>query len=620
MAHLTGSAPFADLRSFMTHLERCGQLVRVEAPVDARLEVTEIGRRLLAERGPAVLFTRVKGSTVPMLTNLFGTEERVAMAIGRSLDELAELGGWLAELRQPQPPQGMGGWWPLLRRLAKVRHMPPRMVRRPPCQEVVLGGPEVDLSLLPIQTCWPEDAGPLVTWPLVITRSADGGVVNLGVYRMQVIGRNRLIMRWLPHRGGAQHALGYARLMPVAVAIGGDPATLLAAVTPVPETLSEYAFAGLLRERRVEVAQGIGVPLPVPATAEMVLEGEINLVDQALEGPFGDHTGYYNEEERFPVMTVHRLTMRRQPIYLSTFTGRPPDEPAILALALNRVFVPLLQKQYPEIRSFHLPMEGCSYRVAVIGLDKRYPGHAFRVMTGLWGFLRQFLYTKYVIVVDAEVEVTDWGAVMMAMASHVHAGRDLNVWTHTPIDYLDFASPWPGLGGKLGIDATTKVGVEQVASPPRPDPPASLACDWPVAIHKMMPVIRDIRLLPGGRGAVVQVAKKNPGEGRRVAERIWRQVPPGAGADHLWVIDEDIDPGSWGDFWWAVSTRADPGRDLVVQREEDRFVLDATTKLPGETGRVWGRPLSMDAGTVELVDRRWSEYGLEGDRGEGGAG
>ncbi|MBF0178305.1 MAG: UbiD family decarboxylase [Magnetococcales bacterium] len=603
---------FADLRAFMEFLESCGEMVRVDVPVHSRLEITEISRRLLATSGPAVLFTQVRGSELPVLANLFGTQRRVGLAIGRQIEDLEELGYFLATLRSPDPPQGLRDGWNLVRRLSRVRHMRLRWVRNPPCQEVVWSGPDVDLSRLPIQTCWPDDVGPLVTWPLVITRGRQGETVNIGVYRMQVIGRNRLIMRWLRHRGGAQHAREHGRIMPVAVAIGCDPATILAAVTPVPETLSEYAFAGLLREKPVEVAPALSVPLPVPARAEIVLEGDVDLMDRALEGPFGDHTGYYNETEYFPVLTVHKLTMRRQPIYLSTFTGRPPDEPAILALALNRIFVPLLKKQFPEIEAFHLPMDGCSYRVAVVSLHKQYPGHAFRIMVGIWGFLRQFLYTKYVIVVDAGVPVERWGMVMKAVGRHVHAARDLKVMEATPIDYLDFASPQSGLGSKLGVDATTKMGpeLEGIVIPDkiRDD----RATDWPAAVLRMVPAIRRVYRVPETPMVILILEKKDPLEARKAVDVIWRLVPQGAGAEQILAVDPDIDPASWADLLWALATRTDPARDLHRERDSGRFAIDATHKLPEETERVWGRVLRMDAATQELVNSRWTEYGLPG--------
>ncbi len=635
---------YTDLRSFIAALEARQWLHRVTAPVDPYLEITEISSRLLARQGPAVLFTNVIGSTMPVLANLFGTGERVALAIGRSLDELEALGAWLAELRQPQPPRGMKDAWRLLQRIAPARHMPPR-VRPPwnalasrtwargraPCQEVILPATEVDLATLPIPTCWPMDAGPLLTWPVVITQGPDGGPINLGIYRMQPIGRNRLIMRWLRHRGGAQHARQHeGRTMPVAVAIGCDPATLVAAVTPLPETLSEYAFAGLLRGKRVDVVPGVTVPLPVPAAAEIVLEGYVDLTDTAPEGPFGDHTGYYNEVERFPVFTVTCITRRRQPLFLTTCTGRPPDEPAMLALALNRVFVPLLRQQFPEIHEFHLPMEGCSYRLAIVSIKKQYPGHAFRVMVGIWGFLRQFLYTKYIIVVDEGVPVTHWPSVMAAIDRHVDARRDVSIIRQTPIDYLDFASPQSGLGSKLGLDATAKLAVEIISATPVPVPDLpQRASDWPAALRRMIPGILDIIPIEGVPFSVLVVDKREPVAAMKIVETVWRLVPPRAGADILWIVDPDIeiqalggnvpenDPTAvtrgWHDLIWALVTRTDPARDTVIDAQNGRMAIDATNKLPQETIRHWGEPIRMSDSIVQRVTSRWTEYGFTPD-------
>ncbi|MBF0610189.1 MAG: UbiD family decarboxylase [Magnetococcales bacterium] len=607
---------FPDLRSFLTFLERKGELLRINAPVDGHLEITAIASRILAEGGPALLFTQVRDSAMPVVANLFGTVDRVGMGMGRSVEQLEELGTLLSQLRQPEPPQSMKEVWPLVKRLSQVRFMRPRMIKNPPCQQVVWAGAELDLARLPVPTCWPGDAGPLVTWGMVVTQGPRGGPVNLGIYRMQVIRRDCLIMRWLPHRGGAQHAREWLAqgksTMPVAVVIGCDPATLLAAVTPVPETLSEYAFAGLLRQKRVDIAQAMTVPLPVPASAEIVLEGEVRLRELVEEGPFGDHTGYYNEVEKFPLFQVKRITTRKDPYFLTTYTGRPPDEPAILALALNRVFVPLLKKQFPEIKSFHLPAEACSYRMAVVGLEKQYPGHAFRVMAGVWGFLRQFLYTKFIIVVDASVPVDDWDGVMTSVCCNVHPVRDIQVITSTPIDYLDFASPWPGLGSKMGIDATSKWGPEKQAAPLVPDPPASHACDWPLAATKMIYGLREIRLKPGGCLAVARVDKREAKQGQKTVESIWRLVPAGLGADQIIVVDGAIHLDSWNDIIWAIATRVDPDRDLIIDRQHGRFALDATTKLASETSRQWGRELVMDETVRKNIDRRWSELGLTG--------
>jgi 4-hydroxy-3-polyprenylbenzoate decarboxylase len=461
---------YRSLRDFIARLEASGRLKRVSAPVSPVLEMTEIQTRLLAEEGPAVLFENVQDGTgkrwdMPVLVNLFGTVERVAWGMGREPHELRALGEQLAFLKQPEPP---GGWrealemFPLLK---TVMAMKPRTVGSAPCQEVVLQGSDIDLGRLPIQTCWPGEPAPLITWPLVVTQGpkpkedrADN--FNLGIYRMQVLGRNQTLMRWLKHRGGAQHHARWKEAkrepLPAAAVIGADPATILAAVTPVPDTMSEYQFAGLLRGEKVELIDCRTVPLKVPAEAEIVLEGHVSLEDYRDEGPYGDHTGYYNAVEPFPVFTVSAITMRQKPIYLSTFTGRPPDEPSVLGVALNELFVPLLKQQFPEIVDFYLPPEGCSYRIGVVSIRKAYPGHAKRVMMGIWSFLRQFVYTKFVIVVDDDIDVRDWKDVMWAISTRMDPVRDLTLVENTPIDYLDFASPQSGLGGKVGLDATNK--------------------------------------------------------------------------------------------------------------------------------------------------------------------
>jgi len=451
---------YADLRDFIAQLEARSELKRVAAEVSPRLEMTEICDRVLRAGGPALLFERPTGHDIPVLGNLFGTVRRVALAMGvEDAGALREVGKLLAYLKEPEPPKGLRDLWDKFPIFRQVLHMAPKERSSPPCQEVVLEGAEVDLGRLPVQTCWPEDAGPLITWGLTVTRGPHKPRQNLGIYRQQVIGRNRLIMRWLAHRGGAldfrDHALGSKEPFPVAVALGADPATILAAVTPVPDTLGEYQFAGLLRGARTEVAKCIGSDLQVPATAEMILEGSIQ-DETAEEGPHGDHTGYYNEVERFPVMTVGRITMRRAPIYHSTYTGKPPDEPSVLGMALNEVFVPLLSKQFPEIVDFYLPPEGCSYRMAVVSMKKQYAGHAKRVMFGIWSFLRQFMYTKFIVVCDDDIDVRNWKEVVWAITTRVDPVRDTFIAEHTPIDYLDFASPVAGLGSKMGIDATHK--------------------------------------------------------------------------------------------------------------------------------------------------------------------
>ncbi|GGK84327.1 4-hydroxy-3-polyprenylbenzoate decarboxylase [Amphritea balenae] len=453
---------YKDLRDFIAILEKQGELKRITVEVDPDLEMTEICDRTLRAAGPALLFENPKGYDYPVLANLFGTPKRVAMGMGEEdVASLREVGKLLAMLKEPEPPKGLKDAWNKLPIYKQVLNMGPKVVKSAPCQANIIEGDEVDLSTIPVQRCWPGDAAPLVTWPLVITRGPYKQRQNLGIYRQQVIGKNKLIMRWLSHRGGAldfrewkeQHP---GENFPVAVALGADPATILGAVTPVPDTLSEYAFAGLLRGGKTEVTQCIGSDLQVPASAEFILEGYIDPEEMADEGPFGDHTGYYNEVDSFPVFTVERITHRKDPIYHSTYTGRPPDEPAILGVALNEVFVPILQKQFPEIVDFYLPPEGCSYRMAVVTIKKQYPGHAKRVMLGVWSFLRQFMYTKFVIVCDDDINARDWNDVIWAITTRMDPSRDTTMIDNTPIDYLDFASPVSGLGSKMGMDATNK--------------------------------------------------------------------------------------------------------------------------------------------------------------------
>jgi len=458
---------YRDLRDFLSQLERAGELKRVRTEVDPKLEMTEICDRVLKAGGPALLFEKPKGHVIPVLGNLFGTTRRVALAMGGEIgadprETLRDVGKLLAFLREPEPPKGfrdvLERWIPIGR---QVMHMAPKEVSSAPCQQVVWQGKDADLARLPIQTCWPDDAGPLITWGLTVTRGPRKKRLNLGIYRQQLIAPDKLIMRWLPHRGGAidfrEHCEAHpVEPFPVAVALGADPATILGAVTPVPDTLSEYQFAGLLRGSRTELANCLGSDLQVPASSEIVLEGSIQPGETAVEGPFGDHTGYYNEKESFPVFTVERVTMRREPIYHSTYTGKPPDEPAVLGAALNEVFVPILQKQFPEIEDFYLPPEACSYRLAVVSMKKQYPGHAKRVMFGIWSALRQFMYTKLIIVTDDDVDIREWKEVVWALSTRVDPSRDVLIVENTPIDYLDFASPVAGLGSKMGIDATNK--------------------------------------------------------------------------------------------------------------------------------------------------------------------
>ncbi|SUZ69173.1 uncharacterized protein METZ01_LOCUS22027 [marine metagenome] len=453
---------FSDLRDFIKLLEKEGELKRISTEVDPYLEVTEISDRVLRAGGPALLFENPKGSSVPLLVNLFGNSRRIALAMGQEdIDGLRDVGKLLAFLKEPTPPSGWKDVWQKLPSYKQVLNVSPNVKKSAVCQDVVIEARDVDLSMFPLQTCWPGDVAPLVTWPLVITRGPQKERQNLGIYRMQPIARNKLIMRWLSHRGGAldfgDWQKKYPReAFPVSVAIGADPATILATVTPVPDTLSEYAFAGLLRGSKTNVAKSLTNDLQVPASAEIVLEGVIEPGEFADEGPYGDHTGYYNEIEQFPVFTVKRITHRKDPIYHSTYTGRPPDEPAMLGMALNEVFVPVLQKQFPEIVDFYLPPEGCSYRLAVVSIKKQYPGHAKRIMMGIWSFLRQFMYTKFVVVVDDDINIRQWEDVIWAITTRMDPVRDTVLMANTPIDYLDFASPVSGMGSKMGLDATNK--------------------------------------------------------------------------------------------------------------------------------------------------------------------
>ena len=453
---------YTDLRDFIANLEQRGELKRISVEVDPVLEMTEICDRVLRAGGPAILFENPKGSEVPVLANLFGTPDRVAMGMGEaSVEALRDVGKLLAFLKEPEPPKGMKDAWQKLPIYKQVMNMAPKVVKKAVCQEVVLQGDDIDLSQYPIQLCWPEDAAPLITWGLVVTKGPDKSRQNMGIYRQQVLSKNRVIMRWLSHRGGALDFKEWQQThpgepFPISVVLGCDPATILAAVTPIPDSLSEYAFAGLLRGSKTELVKCQTNDLQVPASAEIVLEGYLHPDDMADEGPYGDHTGYYNEVDSFPVFTVERITQRRDPIYHSTYTGRPPDEPAVLGVALNEVFVPILQKQFPEIVNFYLPPEGCSYRVAVVSMKKQYAGHAKRVMMGIWSFLRQFMYTKFVIVVDDDIDVRNWQDVIWAMTTRMDPSRDTTLVENTQIDYLDFASPVSGLGSKMGLDATNK--------------------------------------------------------------------------------------------------------------------------------------------------------------------
>lgn len=454
---------YTDLRDFISLLEKKGLLKRISQEIDPNLEMTEIADRTLRRGGPALLFENPKGFTTPVLANLFGTPERVALGMGKDdVKELREVGKLLAFLKEPEPPKGLKDAFSKLPLFKQVLNMPAKRVKKAPCQAIVKQGDDVDLTALPVMRCWPDDAAPLITWGLTVTKGPHKSRQNLGIYRQQVLGKNKLIMRWLSHRGGALDFKEFQESnpgenYPVSVALGADPATILGAVTPVPDTLSEYAFAGLLRGTKTDVVKCISNDLEVPASAEIVLEGYIAPDEMADEGPYGDHTGYYNEVDKFPVFTVTHITQRENPIYHSTYTGRPPDEPAILGVALNEVFVPILKKQFPEIIDFYLPPEGCSYRMAVVTMKKQYPGHAKRVMMGVWSFLRQFMYTKFVVVCDEDVNARDWNDVIWAITTRMDPARDTVMIENTPIDYLDFASPVSGLGSKMGLDATNKL-------------------------------------------------------------------------------------------------------------------------------------------------------------------
>ena len=460
--------PYNNLREFTDWLEKNGQLKRISEPISPILEMTEIQTRVMVNNGPAILFENVikkngERFPIPVLTNLFGTVERVSWGMNQTPETLRTLGETLAFLRQPQPPNGIKEALAMLPMVKSALAMKPTIVSKAPCQDIILKGDKINLYDLPIQTCWPEEPSPLITWPLVVSKGSDElkpDNFNLGIYRMQVTGKNTTLMRWLKHRGGAQHHSGHKGPMPVAVVLGADPGTILAAVAPVPDNMSEYQFSGLLRNQKVKLVRCKTVPINVPAEAEIVLEGFVSVDEYEDEGPFGDHTGYYNSVEKFPVFKISAITMRKKPLYLSTYTGRPPDEPSVLGEALNELFIPLFIQQFPEVIDFWLPPEGCSYRVAVVSIKKAYPGHAKRIMMGVWSYLRQFLYTKFVIIVDGDIDVRKWEDVIWAISTRMDPVRDITLIENTPIDYLDFASPEPRLGGKIGMDATNKIPPE----------------------------------------------------------------------------------------------------------------------------------------------------------------
>ncbi|EII2378178.1 TPA: 4-hydroxy-3-polyprenylbenzoate decarboxylase [Vibrio cholerae] len=610
---------FKDLRDFLDYLEQRGELKRITHPIDPHYEMTEISDRTLRAKGPALLFENPLGYDFPVLTNLFGTPERVAMGMGRQqVQELRDVGQWLAYLKEPEPPRGLKELIEKLPIFKQVLNMPVKRLRRAPCQEIVWQDDEVDLDKIPVMSCWPDDVAPLLTWGLTITRGPHKKRQNLGIYRQQKIARNKVIMRWLAHRGGALDLRDWMEKhpgepFPVSVAFGADPATILGAVTPVPDTLSEYAFAGLLRGSRTEVVKSISNDLEVPASAEIVLEGYIDPNEFADEGPYGDHTGYYNEVERHHVFTVTHVTMRNKPIYHSTYTGRPPDEPAVLGVALNEVFVPILQKQFPEIADFYLPPEGCSYRMAIVTLKKQYPGHAKRVMLGVWSFLRQFMYTKFVIVCDEQVNARDWPHVIAAMVNHMSPLRDTLFIEHTPIDSLDFASPVVGLGSKIGLDATVKWPAELVLSnSDQSDKTTELSLEALKACLSDEADVLDVALPEAANGKLVLllINKQEAGQAQQLLQRVVDKLNGDSPLKFVILCDDDVNIHDWNDVIWAMTTRMDPARDSLRIVGQDLICFDATNKLPDEVEREWGTPIRKDPKLVAKIDSLWDELGI----------
>ncbi|EGU61227.1 3-octaprenyl-4-hydroxybenzoate carboxy-lyase [Vibrio nigripulchritudo ATCC 27043] len=618
---------FKDLRDFIDRLEQDGRLKRIAHPVDPHYEMTEISDRTLRAGGPALLFENPIGYDFPVLTNLFGTTERVAIGMGRQdVSELREVGKLLAYLKEPEPPKGFKDALDKLPVFRQVLNMPAKRLRKAACQQVVWQGDQVDLDKIPVMSCWADDVAPLLTWGLTVTKGPSKKRQNLGIYRQQKIGKNKVIMRWLAHRGGALDLRDWmetnpGKPFPVSVAFGADPATILGAVTPVPDTLSEYAFAGLLRGSKTEVVKSVSNDLEVPASAEIVLEGYIDPSEYADEGPYGDHTGYYNEVEKHHVFTVTHVTMRENPIYHSTYTGRPPDEPAVLGVALNEVFVPILQKQFPEIIDFYLPPEGCSYRMAVVSMKKQYPGHAKRVMMGVWSFLRQFMYTKFVIVVDESVNTRDWNEVVHAMTAQMDPVRDTVMIENTPIDSLDFASPVVGLGSKMGLDATIKWDAElSVSAKPEEAMPEAEAVDRLVAQFKQNhPELIDLYLPETANGrsmAIISINKSEAWQGRNLMNALWEEFEAHIHLQYIIICDEDVDVRDWNDVIWAITTRMDPARDTLMKQEANlpttQMGLDATNKVEGEeTQREWGRPIKKDPAVVAKIDEIWDQLGIE---------
>ncbi len=615
---------FKDLRDFVAHLEKEGKLKRISHPVDPDYEMTEISDRTLRAGGPALLFENPIGYDMPVLTNLFGTPERVAIGMGRQdVKELREVGKLLAYLKEPEPPKGFKDALDKLPVFKQVLNMPAKRLRKAPCQEVIWQGEEVDLDKVPVMSCWQGDVAPLLTWGLTVTKGPNKKRQNLGIYRQQKIAKNKIIMRWLAHRGGALDLRDWmetnpGKPFPVSVAFGADPATILGAVTPVPDTLSEYAFAGLLRGKKTEVVKSVSNDLEVPASAEIVMEGYIDPNEFADEGPYGDHTGYYNEKEKHHVFTITHITMRNEPIYHSTYTGRPPDEPAVLGVALNEVFVPILQKQFPEIEDFYLPPEGCSYRMAVVTMKKQYPGHAKRVMMGVWSFLRQFMYTKFVIVCDEKVNARDWDQVVAAMTEHMDPVRDTLFIENTPIDSLDFASPVVGLGSKMGLDATVKWDAELVGSEQSAKQHTQLSEAELKSFIEHNPEVIDIYIPSTANNngfAIVTMDKQHAGQSKQLAQKVEQFLIEHGTPKFIVVCDSDVNAKDWNDIIWAVTTRMDPARDTKQEAGTklscSRLVLDATNKVEGEeVVREWGTPIKKDPQLVAKIDAMWDKLGI----------
>ena len=614
---------FKDLPEFIAYLEKNRLLKRIAHPIDPHYEMTEISDRTLRAGGPALLFENPIGYDMPVLTNLFGTPERVALGMGREdVQGLREVGKWLAYLKEPEPPRGLKEAFEKLPVFKQVLNMPAKRVRRAPCQEVIWQGDEVDLDKIPVMSCWADDVAPLMTWGLTVTKGPTKKRQNIGIYRQQKIGKNKIIMRWLAHRGGALDFQDWqeanpGKPFPVSVAFGADPATILAAVTPIPDTLSEYAFAGLLRGSRSEVTKSLSNDLDIPASAELVLEGYIDPNEYAQEGPYGDHTGYYNEVEMHLVFTVTHVSMRNKPIYHSTYTGRPPDEPAVLGVALNEVFVPILQKQFPEIADFYLPPEGCSYRLAVVTMKKQYPGHAKRVMMGVWSFLRQFMYTKYVIVCDESVDPRNWDDVIKAMTDNMAPVADSLFIENTPIDSLDFASPVVGLGSKLGMDATIKwepeLAMTQMNAVSSKTGAERSLID---AVKLQYPRIRDIHLPESaqGRFVLINMEKDEAGQSEDVLQAVINALSECHDVKFIALFDLDVNIHDWKDVIWAITTRMDPERDsLRVKAAGGRsslLAMDATNKFNGEVQREWGTPIKKDPKLVAKIDELWDELDI----------